>query len=145
MWGCRAERRWCWALSRSARPRRGRGDWANLLDNAARYADTSIGTHLIRDHDHVIVHVDDDGQDVPLADRARIFERFARIDDGRARDDGGSGLGLAVVRSIVERADGTIACSTGPRGGARFTLTLPAATPAGATTQPATSATVTSV
>jgi signal transduction histidine kinase len=113
---------------------------ANLLDNAARYAETSIATHLAREHDDVIVHVDDDGPGVPLADRARIFERFARIDDGRARDDGGSGLGLAVVHSIVERAHGTIACSTGPRGGARFTLSLPAASPAGATTQPATSA-----
>jgi len=54
-----------------------------------------------------------------------VFERFTRLDDGRARDQGGSGLGLAVVRSIVTRHRGRVWTEDSPLGGARFTIALP--------------------
>nr|WP_269459072.1 ATP-binding protein [Micromonospora inositola] len=55
-----------------------------------------------------LVTVTDDGPGIPAADRERVFERFTRLDDARARDDGGAGLGLAIVRELVRRAGGTV-------------------------------------
>jgi signal transduction histidine kinase len=80
-----------------------------------------------------VVHlaVDDDGRGIPAADRQRIFDRFTRLDDGRARDRGGAGLGLAVVRSIAVGHRGRVWVGDSPSGGARFVVELPVA-PAGA-------------
>ncbi len=73
------------------------------------------------------IHVDDAGEGVPAEQRERIFERFHREAGGTARTRGpaGAGLGLAVVRGIVEAQGGTVAVTDGPLGGARFTVTLP--------------------
>ena len=57
--------------------------------------------------DRVLLAVEDDGQGIPAADRERVFERFGRLDDARSSGDG-VGLGLAVVRRIVERHVGTV-------------------------------------
>jgi signal transduction histidine kinase len=56
-----------------------------------------------------------------------VFERFTRLDDGRARDAGGLGLGLSMVKSITEHHGGTVAIEDAPIGGARVRVTLPAA------------------
>ncbi len=72
-----------------------------------------------------VVTVDDDGAGVPAADRERIFERFARPDDARARDDGGAGLGRAVVRDVAVPYGGTLTVGDAPAGGARFELRPP--------------------
>ena len=55
------------------------------------------------------VVVEDDGGGIPVADRERIFERFARVDAARSADGGGAGLGLSIARDIVERHGGSIA------------------------------------
>jgi signal transduction histidine kinase len=83
---------------------------------------------LSGDHDTARVAVDDDGPGIPPDDRERVFERFTRLDDSRARHQGGSGLGLAVVRSIVARHHGRIDVEDSPLGGARFVVELPAST-----------------
>ena len=70
--------------------------------------------------------VEDDGPGIPEADRERVFDRFTRLDEGRDRDAGGAGLGLAMVRAIVERHGGTVAVDAGALGGARFVVRLPA-------------------
>jgi signal transduction histidine kinase len=98
---------------------------ANLLDNAARHADGTVRVGTAAGERTVRLWVDDDGPGIPAADRERVFERFTRLDDGRARDDGGAGLGLAVVRSIVTRHRGSVTAGTGPLGGARFLVALP--------------------
>jgi signal transduction histidine kinase len=74
------------------------------------------------------VLVDDDGPGIPVADRARVFERFVRLDEHRARNGtpGGTGLGLSLVRRIAERHHGTAHVDTAPLGGARVVLDLPA-------------------
>lgn len=108
---------------------------AHLLDNAARHAqsqvDVALGAGERFGHPgRIVCTVDDDGPGVPVEDRERIFERFGRLDEGRQRDVGGAGLGLAVVRALVERHGGTVTCDEHPGGpGARFTVTLPAAAP----------------
>jgi signal transduction histidine kinase len=98
---------------------------ANLLDNAARHATTSVHATISRTGDVVCLTVDDDGPGIPPADRARVFERFTRLDDGRSRGQGGSGLGLALVRAVVVAHDGQVRIDDSDLGGARFVVDLP--------------------
>ena len=68
----------------------------------ARHAASTVHVDVDRHDGTVQLTVDDDGPGIPPDDRERIFERFTRLnDDSRARHDGGTGLGLAVVRTIV--------------------------------------------
>jgi signal transduction histidine kinase len=76
------------------------------------------------DNHAVRLILDDDGPGIP-ADRERVFERFARLDDSRTRHNGRTGLGLAVVRSIITRHHGRVWVDNSPLGGARFVAELP--------------------
>jgi len=97
---------------------------ANLLDNAARFAREAVVVSVTRSGDNVELVVDDDGPGVPLASRVRVFERFARGDEARTRAQGGAGLGLAVVKTIVERHGGRVEITDSPSGGARLVVAL---------------------
>jgi len=99
----------------------------NLLDNACRHAAARVGVALVSEDHEVVLTVDDDGPGIPVADRERVFERFTRLDEGRSRDAGGFGLGLAMVQTIVERHGGSVSVGDAPLGGARFVVRLPAA------------------
>lgn len=99
----------------------------NLLDNAARHARERVEVSLVAEGDEVALRVDDDGPGVPEAERERIFERFTRLEEARSRDAGGVGLGLALVRRVVERHGGTARMLESPLGGARVEVRLPAA------------------
>ena len=101
----------------------------HLLDNAARHGTSHVALTVVPDESSVLITVDDDGPGVPESERARIFERFARLEDSRSRDAGGAGLGLAVVSVVVRRLGGTIEVIDAPAGGARFNVRLPAAEP----------------
>ena len=100
----------------------------NLLDNAEGHARSMVAIGLHNDADTGIVEltVDDDGPGIDAADRERVFDRFTRLDDGRARDAGGLGLGLSMVKTIVEQHGGDVSIGDAPLGGARITVTLPA-------------------
>jgi signal transduction histidine kinase len=100
----------------------------NLVENARRHARAHVRISL-EEHTEgtVVLDVDDDGAGIPVADRERVFERFTRLDEGRARDAGGSGLGLAIVREVVRAHDGDVVVYDSDLGGARFVVTLPAA------------------
>jgi signal transduction histidine kinase len=99
----------------------------NLLDNASRHARTSVEVSLQTNAGAVELTVDDDGPGIDPDDRERVFERFTRLDDGRARDAGGLGIGLAIVKAIAEQHGGTVTIDTAPIGGARFLVRFPAA------------------
>lgn len=101
---------------------------ANLLDNAGAHARSTVRLSVHARDGRTRVLVDDDGPGIALADRTRVFERFTRLDDHRARNgtDGGAGLGLSLVRGIVDRHGGTARVDTAPLGGARVVLDLPA-------------------
>ncbi|MEU0025790.1 HAMP domain-containing sensor histidine kinase [Streptomyces sp. NPDC006335] len=100
----------------------------NLLDNARRHARSEVAVTVRRDGDRrAVVEVADDGDGVPPGDRERIFERFVRLDEARARDDGGAGLGLAIARDVAARHGGTLTVRDAPTGGALFELRLPLA------------------
>jgi signal transduction histidine kinase len=99
----------------------------NLVDNARRHARSRVLVTVAKEADTAVVEVSDDGPGVPLADRARVFERFVRLDDARARTDGGSGLGLAIVAEVVAAHGGTVEVTDAAGGGALFRVRLPAA------------------
>jgi signal transduction histidine kinase len=101
----------------------------NLLDNAARFAHDTIDVSIATDGRTVRVAVDDDGPGIAPADRQRVFERFTRLDQSRARDGGGAGLGLALAKGIVERHRGLIRIDDSPLSGARVIVELPAVRP----------------
>jgi signal transduction histidine kinase len=82
----------------------------NLVDNAVRYAKSSVIVSVHRDGAWAELSVADDGPGVPARDRERVFDRFARLDDARSRDGdepGGAGLGLAIVRATAQAYGGT--------------------------------------
>ena len=97
----------------------------NLLSNGLRHASTRVVVEVARGDGVVRLVVHDDGSGIPEDRREAVFERFVRLDEARNRDAGGAGLGLAIVRKVVEAAGGTVSVDTGPLGGARFVVTLP--------------------
>ncbi|MFB6674628.1 sensor histidine kinase [Streptomyces sp. NPDC056390] len=99
----------------------------NLLDNAQRHARSRVDIAVRAEGPWAVVEVADDGAGVPEAERERIFERFVRLDDARARDDGGAGLGLAIARDVAVRHGGALTVRSSPAGGALFELRLPVA------------------
>ncbi len=80
----------------------------NLAGNAIRHAASTVRLSARRADGSLRIDVVDDGPGVPPADRERVFDRFTRLDDGRARDEGGAGLGLAIVRELVQAHGGTV-------------------------------------
>jgi signal transduction histidine kinase len=97
----------------------------NLLDNAGRYADSSIDVSLHANARHAILMVDDDGPGIPEHLRDDVLQRFVRVDESRERGSGGAGLGLAIVTEIVRVHEGEIEITESPSGGARVRVLLP--------------------
>ena len=79
-----------------------------------------------RSGDDVVIEVEDHGVGIPPDEHDRIFERFYRVDRGRARERGGTGLGLAIVRHVALSHGGTVEVESAPGAGATFTLRIPA-------------------
>ncbi|AYF72798.1 sensor histidine kinase [Nocardia yunnanensis] len=110
----------------------------NLTDNAAAHARGRVALRIDRHGDRARITVDDDGPGIAPADRSRVFDRFVRLEDDRARSSGGSGLGLAIVAELVAAHDGSVHVAESPWGGARFVIELPIAGPAVRIEQPVT-------
>ncbi|MDB5731443.1 MAG: two-component sensor histidine kinase [Variovorax sp.] len=96
----------------------------NLLENAGRYGAGEIGVELSATEGFALVRVNDRGPGVPAALRERIFEPFYRL-PGASERHGGVGLGLALVKSIVQRHGGSVRCEERAGGGASFVMALP--------------------
>ena len=104
----------------------------NLVTNAERHASGTVQVATAREGDQVVVIIDDDGRGIEKESRERAFERWVRLDDARARDEGGAGLGLSIARSIARSYGGEVTLEDSPLGGVRARLSLPAATFRGA-------------
>ncbi|OJT27421.1 hypothetical protein BO221_05470 [Archangium sp. Cb G35] len=104
----------------------------NLLSNAVKFSpgDSRVQVRLRRLESSVEVTVADEGPGVPADFLPHIFERFRQLEGGTTRRHGGLGLGLAIVRHLVEMHGGTVhAASEGPGRGATFTVRLPLVLP----------------
>jgi signal transduction histidine kinase len=98
----------------------------NLLSNAIAHVEPGGLVRLSAEPsgERVRLIVDDDGPGIPAGERERIFDRFARLDASRARDGGGAGLGLSIVKVIAAAHGGAVWAEPSPEGGARFVLEL---------------------
>ncbi len=101
---------------------------ANLLTNSAKFSppDTTISVGVHAAGSWVVLTVADEGPGVPREERARIFSRFYRGPGDAALRTRGAGVGLAVVKELVDRLGATIAVTDAPGGGARFVVSFPA-------------------
>ncbi len=97
----------------------------NLLDNAMRYASSTVTVGLSEGVAGVTLVVADDGPGIPAADRTRVFERFYRVSEARERTSGGTGLGLAIVRELVDLHHGSVTATAAEPSGTIMTVTLP--------------------
>ena len=96
---------------------------SNLLQNAVRYAKQRVELRVEMADGKRWLHVDDDGEKIPLADRERLFEPFTRLDNSRDRQSGGSGIGLAIVKQIARWHGGSAQITESRLGGTRVSLT----------------------
>jgi two-component system OmpR family sensor kinase len=99
----------------------------NLLDNARKYtpAGGRITLAAAASDGHVCLTVEDTGIGIPKDALAHLFDRFYRVDSARTRSTGGTGLGLPIVRGLVEAHGGTVAIKSEPNAGTLVLVTLP--------------------
>jgi two-component system phosphate regulon sensor histidine kinase PhoR len=99
----------------------------NLIQNAVKYSDRnkSVRVELWSQGERIFFRVTDKGIGIPDGERSRIFEKFYRVHAKTERDTGGAGLGLTVVKHIVEAHGGTIEVESKVGEGSSFTIGLP--------------------
>ena len=99
----------------------------NLVENGIKYnvPGGTITIRLLRDGENALIQVSDTGMGVPEEAIPHLFERYYRVDKARARKTGGSGLGLSIVRNMLERNNGSIGVSSTLGEGTVFTVNLP--------------------
>ena len=99
----------------------------NLVNNALKYSQDRkyIGVNLYRDNGSVKLEVVDQGIGIPQQEQQKIFEKFYRVGDPLVHNTKGSGLGLSLVRHIVQAHGGEVAVDSAPGQGSKFTIVLP--------------------
>lgn len=100
----------------------------NLMENGIKYNQPGgiLSVRLYREEDNAVLQVSDTGAGIPEDALSHIFERFYRVDKARSRATGGSGLGLSIVRTIVQRNRGEIQVYSVLGQGSTFTVSFPA-------------------
>jgi signal transduction histidine kinase len=100
----------------------------NLIDNAVRHARSEVwvevDTGTLAGRATVTLRVTDDGPGIPAAERERVFDRFYRLAASRARESGGTGLGLPIVRDLVRAHGGTVRLTDRPDDGTGLQVTV---------------------
>ena len=98
----------------------------NLVDNAIKYGGKPLNSEvsLIMDN-NIRLRIDDNGTGIPRGQRNRVFGRFVRLGSELERTQKGTGLGLYIVRTLVDRLGGDVSVSDSPLSGARFEIRLP--------------------
>ena len=96
----------------------------NLIENAVKYGERAR-VRVFEEKSRGIVEVDDDGPGIPPHDIERMFEAFTRLEGSRSRETGGSGLGLALARAIIDAHGGALSLTNRAGGGLRARVILP--------------------
>jgi signal transduction histidine kinase len=101
--------------------------WMNLITNGIKFTPEGGGMHieLFQKNEKIQFRVTDTGIGIPQEDQTRIFERFYKTDKSRTRASGGSGLGLSIVKKIVDLHKGTIEVESELGAGTTFIVCLP--------------------
>ena len=99
----------------------------NLMGNGIKYSENggTVSTRIAIQDGKAVISVQDNGIGIPKEDQSRVFERFYRVEKGRARKNGGTGLGLAIVKHITQLYGGTVGLESEVGKGSAFTVTLP--------------------
>ncbi|MDF7799448.1 HAMP domain-containing sensor histidine kinase [Pontiellaceae bacterium B1224] len=99
----------------------------NLISNAVKHNPDGCTIRISQKEtaEWAILEIADEGTGIPVDALPHIFERFYRVDESRSRESGGSGLGLSIVKSIIETHGGTIEAASIPGQGTTFTIQLP--------------------
>ena len=99
----------------------------NLLNNAIKYSDgnSEIKISVVKQHNDIVISVEDKGSGIPEEHLSRLFERFYRVDKARSRQLGGTGLGLSIVKHIALAHKGTVTVTSELNKGSIFSLILP--------------------
>ena len=99
----------------------------NLMGNGIKYSENggTVSTRIAIQDGKAVISVQDNGIGIPEEDQSRVFERFYRVEKGRARKNGGTGLGLAIVKHITQLYGGTVGLESEVGKGSTFTVTLP--------------------
>jgi two-component system sensor histidine kinase SenX3 len=99
----------------------------NLVENAVKYSNDgdAVTVRLVGDEAGALIEVVDQGMGIPAADLERVFERFYRVDRARARETGGSGLGLSIVRHVAQSHGGRVDLASTEGQGTTVTVRLP--------------------
>lgn len=99
--------------------------FSNIIDNAARYAKSTIKMTEIDTPNDVTVIIEDDGPGIPDDKKADAMRPFVRLDSARGRDTGGTGLGLSIAQTAIENHGGRIFLENSELGGLRVRIVLP--------------------
>ena len=99
----------------------------NLLSNAIRYTNNggNIYINAYEEKENIKIHFKDDGVGIPKESLKYIFERFYRVDESRSKETGGIGVGLTIVKSIIDLHKGKIEVKSKKNKGSEFIITLP--------------------
>jgi signal transduction histidine kinase len=102
----------------------------NLVNNALKYSQDRkfVGVNLYRDNGRVKLEVIDHGIGIPVTEQGKIFEKFYRVGDPLVHNTKGSGLGLSLVKHIVQAHGGDVSVDSTPGQGSKFTISLPVET-----------------
>jgi signal transduction histidine kinase len=97
--------------------------FSNIIGNAIKYGETASVT-ISNVDDHLVIDVEDEGPGIPQPDMKRVFHPFVRLEESRARETGGTGLGLTIAASVIQNHGGHISLANRATGGLRVTITL---------------------
>ena len=99
----------------------------NLMGNGIKYSENGgmVTTRIHVQDGKAVISVEDHGIGIPEEDQSRVFERFYRVENGRARNNGGTGLGVAIVKHITQLYGGTVSLESQVGKGSTFTVILP--------------------
>ena len=95
----------------------------NLIDNAIKYGHEAQVT-LVREGENIVIYIDDQGPGIPTENLDQVFTPFFRIEESRNRETGGTGLGLALARTLIQAQGGELTLTNRDEGGLRATIKL---------------------